>query len=365
MNTLSIILGIQISLLEIIIFQVGAAILGFAIHFFISSKKNIQIEKKPVETGISDADQWRLKYYEELDLHEKRQEELRKKVQDAQDLEEQFEEELSEMRRETKRMIQEQEAEKNRLKEEFEKQLQEIKAQFEEKEKELQAKPAELPTLDYLDELKKTQTSLLDHNQRISRLLEQIDFLKDAEQKHMASTRLNEQLQAELRDIKRILNEKEAELKHAKQQQDLAKEMQDRLKQAYGEFSNLQEKIHKVETHIVQPQNRNFEYEELQQSYFKLSKEFDELKTKHLSMMEENQRLSRLLTDVEDKLREANFNRQQLAKKVNFLEELNGDLQQVAEHNKKLENQLRRIGEIEGLLAKISAMQGGESNPTM
>ena len=42
-------------------------------------------------------------------------------------------------------------------------------------------------------------------------------------------------------------------------------------------------------------------------------------------------------------------------KKVGFLEELNNDIQQVSEHNKKLENQLRRIGEIENMLACLSS----------
>ena len=130
--------------------------------------------------------------------------------------------------------------------------------------------------------------------------------------------------------------------------------MHDRLDKAYGEFNYLQDKIQKVETHLVQPQNRNFEFDELQQSYFKLTKDFDEMKLKYLSMMEENQRLTRLLADAEDKLRESNFQRQQLMKKVSFLEELNNDLQQVTETNKKLENQLRRIGEIEAMLARVS-----------
>jgi Tfp pilus assembly protein PilO len=70
-------------------------------------------------------------------------------------------------------------------------------------------------------------------------------------------------------------------------------------------------------------------------------------------MLEENQRLSRVLADAEDKLRESNFQRQQLLKKVGFLEELNKDLQQVAEHNKKLENQLRRLSEIENMMLKM------------
>jgi chaperonin cofactor prefoldin len=77
-------------------------------------------------------------------------------------------------------------------------------------------------------------------------------------------------------------------------------------------------------------------------------------------MLEENQRLSRLLADNEDKLREANFIRQQLTKKVAFLDELNSDLQQVATQNKKLETQLRRIAEIEQLLMKVPEQEPPE-----
>jgi Tfp pilus assembly protein PilO len=71
-------------------------------------------------------------------------------------------------------------------------------------------------------------------------------------------------------------------------------------------------------------------------------------------MMEDNQRLLRLLADTEEKLRDANFQKQQLGKKVVFLEELSNDLQQVTGHQKKLEGQLRRISEIESLLARTA-----------
>jgi Tfp pilus assembly protein PilO len=58
------------------------------------------------------------------------------------------------------------------------------------------------------------------------------------------------------------------------------------------------------------------------------------------------------LADTEDKLREANFQRQQLQKKAVFLDELNRDLQEASEHNKKLEGQLRRISEMEAMLSR-------------
>ncbi|HMG67714.1 MAG TPA: hypothetical protein VK588_08510, partial [Chitinophagaceae bacterium] len=60
------------------------------------------------------------------------------------------------------------------------------------------------------------------------------------------------------------------------------------------------------------------------------------------------------LNEVEDKFREANFQRQQLQKRVSYLEELNSDLQVVTDANKKLEHQLRRIGELESMLNVIA-----------
>jgi len=332
MNTYYLPLAIQISIAEIIIFMVGAIILGFALHFSISSKKSIKVESSASE-GISEAEEWKLKYYEELDMHEKRQEELKRQVEEAQINEQELENELMAMRAETRKLLQDQ-----------------------------TNKSEEIPAVDYLEQLKQAQANFLDHNQRISRLLEQIDLLKEAEQKHLEFQRENEQLNVQMRELRRALSEKEAEIKQIKQQQSLSREVQERLEKAYGEFNYLQEKIQKVETHLVQPQNRNFEFDELQQTYFKLTKDFDELKLKYLGMMEENQRLTRLLADAEDKLRESNFQRQQLMKKVGFLEELNNDLQQVAEHNKKLENQLLRIGEIEILLAKVSGQQANDKD---
>ena len=71
-------------------------------------------------------------------------------------------------------------------------------------------------------------------------------------------------------------------------------------------------------------------------------------------MTTENQQLTLRLNEVEDKFREANFQRQQLQKRVGYLEELNNDLQVLADANKKLEHQLRRIGELESMLNVVS-----------
>jgi myosin heavy subunit len=160
-----------------------------------------------------------------------------------------------------------------------------------------------------------------------------------------------------------VLAGKDARIIELEQQQLLSEEMEERMQKAYEEFNALREKLMKVES-LSNPPSRQFEFEELQQNHFKLIREFDEYKQKHLSLLEENQRLSRLLADTEEKLRESNFQRQQLQKKITFLEELNRDLQQISEHNKKLENQLRRMSEIEVMLARVQGKgKKGENEP--
>src|SRR5215203_1208186 len=85
MNTSLVILGFQISLglLEVIIFQIGAIILGFSIHFFVTSRKSMKSVQKsvvPDDSTISEADEWRLKYYEQADLLKKWEEEYRREM---------------------------------------------------------------------------------------------------------------------------------------------------------------------------------------------------------------------------------------------------------------------------------------------
>ena len=123
------------------------------------------------------------------------------------------------------------------------------------------------------------------------------------------------------------------------------------LDNAYNEFNTLK-KIQKLES---QPSKMmSLEYEDLKESYQKSSREQEDYKIKLQVLTTENQQLVLQLNETEDKLRESNFQRQQLQKRVSYLEELNTDLQIVAEANKKLEHQLRRIGELESMLNVIS-----------
>lgn len=333
MNLVHILLAAKLSigLAEIIVFMLVSLVLGFAIHFYLTQKKIIpSVTQEPAvlaEEPIGGLDEWRLKFYEEADLREQ----LSRELEEAKEKEELLELEIEELKLEITRLE---------------------KAMPDEEEK-VRKEEAASGSDNYLSQLQYAQDNLFAHNQHIGRLLQQVEIFKESEQKYAEVQQLNEMLGSQLREARRALVDKEAELKQMRQQQVLSNELKGRLEKAYEEFGVLQDRLHKIET-ATSPQNKNFEYEELQQAYFKITREFDELKMKQVNMLEEHQRLGRLLADTEDKLRESNFQRQQLLKKVNFLEELNIDLQQVAEHNKKLDIQLKRIAEIETLLARLS-----------
>ncbi|HTQ64457.1 MAG TPA: hypothetical protein VMI12_06645 [Puia sp.] len=333
MKTHPLILDFQftVRLPEIIIFLLGALVLGFTIHYFWSAKKSIKLDEvaPSSQEGIDENDNWKLKYYNDMDMQEKSLQQLRERLAESQENEQILSIEVEELQKQVKGI--------------------ETRPVVEE------TKPTEITgTFDYLAQLKNAQENLLQHNQHINRLLDQIQLLKESEKKYVDLQKANSQLNEQLSELNKAVIEKDGEISRIRQNQRLTDEISDRMDKAYSEFNILQEKLQKLEGYLYQPHSKKIDYDELHKSYFRLTRDFDEAKTKQSSMWDENQRLSRILADTEDKLREANFQRQQLLRKVQFLEELNKDLQDVSEHNKKLEGQLRRISEMESLLSKIS-----------
>jgi hypothetical protein len=323
MITLPLMLGFQLTvrLPEIIIFLFGALILGFTIHYFWSVRKTMKLEVEPGQEGISDNDNWKLKYYNDMDMQEKVQQQLRDRLAETKENEQILGIELEELR------------------------------------KEIENGPIVNQKLspeggDYINQLKTAQENLSLHNQHINRLLGQIQLLKEAERKYLDLLKVNENQTKQILELRKLISDKDREINNIRHEQRLTVEMTDRMDKAYTEYNVLQEKLQKLDNYLVQPHNKTIEYDELHESYFKLSRDFDEVKAKQISLWDENQRLSRILSDTEDKLREANFQRQQLQKKVAFIEELNRDLQEVSEHHKKLESQLRRISDMESLLSR-------------
>lgn len=350
LNNLDVILGFQLTmgLPEIIICELGALVLGFTIHFFWNSNKNLRISDHTPATGISENDNWKLKYYNDMDMQEREQQQLRQRLNEALENDQILSIELEEARKDV-----------DELRTELEEAERRPTPVQEEVPAMLQAAAA--PATDYLSQLRAAQEKLVEHNSSIHRLLEHIELVGELEKKNQEIQRQNEQLNEQLRESGQLLTEKESEISHLRHQQKLAEEMSLRLDKAYEEYNQLHEKLQKLQTYLTQPYKRSTDYEELQEAYFKLGKEHDEMKLRQISIREENQRLNRILADTEEKLKEANFQRQQFQKRSAFLEELNHDLQEISEHNKKIEGQLRRVSDMEGLLAKITGPAGDQN----
>jgi chromosome segregation ATPase len=319
-------LSVSLSIFEIIALFVSAIVIGFVVNLFFSSrkseKKDTGEEKKSLSSGL---DEWKLKYISEAERKDKEISDLKSRLHIADENKRIHDIEMQEMKNQLRKMSIEAEEAKTE-------------------------KPVVQTKTDYYEQLRQAQQSLMDHNAKINQLLEQVDVIKETEEKSQEILRSNEELSMQIKDLKYMLVEKEDEINHIKQKEHLTTEMSAMLDSAYGEFNNLQSKIHKLESQLSSSKMVSIEYEDLKEAYYKVVRELDEQKNKTNHYLHENQALQIELAKVEDKLSESNHQRQQLQKKVAYLEELNNDLHQMTEANKKLEGQIRKLGELESRL---------------
>lgn len=387
---------LTLSILEIVLLLFGAIILGITIHFFIASRKNLKATTEEMERTSFARDEWKLRYFNDMETRDKEMTELKLQVQEAEENSRIYSMELEDVRRNNKllkaeldnarhaapqqddsnKIIQDLEAQVSRLQldlnnaraieaqhqyqlrtiDNLQQQMTELRKELEEARAVQMTAEAEKPRTDdsYLEQLRQAQKSLAEHNQKINDLLGNIDIIKEKEEKQREILRNNEELYAQLTDMRNMLGEKEKEIHSICQQQQLTSEMSSMLDNAYSEFNVLQGKIQKLETQLTASKMMNLEMEDLREEHTRIVRELDEQKTKASRLSLENQQLQSLLGETEDKLREVNVQRQQLQKRVAYLEELNNDLQVVSEANKKLESQLRRVSELESMLHVVS-----------
>lgn len=325
--------SLTLSVLEIILLLFGAIILGVTIHFFIASNKSLKATTAELEKPNLAQDEWKLRYFNDIEMRDKEISEIKEKLLEAEENARIFSMEAKEMHRQKRAL---------------ETQIEGLQ------------KTVPLPTEkersddDYLEQLRQAQTSLIEQNQKINQLLGNIDVIKEKEEMQREILRSNEELSAQVGNMRAQLTEKEKEINHIRQKEQLTNEMKSMLDNTYHEFNTLQGKIHKLESQLNSSKLMNMEYEDLKEAHSRMSRDFEEHKIKVNALTIENQQLQTQLADVEDRLREASFQRQQLQKRTVYLEELNSDLQVVSDTNKKLESQLRRVGELESMLNVVS-----------
>jgi chromosome segregation ATPase len=319
---------LNLSIVDVIILFFVAITLGVVIHFFITSRRSLKdspIETEKIKKNVED---WKLKYFNEVEVKEKELSEVKSRLSEAEENNRIYQIEMEELRRQQRRTQTELESVH--------------KAEIAE------YKP------NYIEQLRAAQESLHEHNEKINQLLENIEAVRENEEKQKLIEEENEELISQVRELKSLLGQKETEIHNIRQKEDLTKEMTSMLDSAYSEFNTLQSKIQKLETQVSTGKMVNLEYEDLKEAHYKIAREYEEQKAKLQAAVVENQQLTLQLNDAEDKFREASFQRQQLQKRVSYLEELNSDLQMVADANKKLEHQLKRIGELESMLNVVA-----------
>jgi chromosome segregation ATPase len=160
----------------------------------------------------------------------------------------------------------------------------------------------------------------------------------------------NNTLQKEITKLHGIIEKKDEEIEEVQQQASTAHKMAAKIEEVYQEFDQLQEKMSALEKQANRANNLAIDLEDVRHSYEQVHKELQRKQEKLEEVMNENQRMRLEMNTLEDKLAEANLQRQQLQKKVQFLQELNTDMQSISDTNKKLQTELRRIGELESML---------------
>lgn len=322
--------SLSLSIVEIIVLMLGAIILGITIHFFAVSRRSMKSSPMEAEKISKTLEEWKLRYFNDTEIRDKELTQLRKRLEEA---EENNNINVIEAE-ETKKLNKKLQAELDSLRK--------------------TAPTAEKEKPDYIEQLRKAQTSLMEHNEKINQLLGQIDIVKETEEKQQEILKVNEELSSQVDELKFLLSQKEKEISNTRQKEHLTNEMTSMIDSAYNEFNVLQDKIQKLESQVNTSKRLNLEYEDLKETHYRISQDFEEQKRKYSAAVTENKQLLEELTETEDKLKEANFQRQQLQKRVAYLEELNNDMQAVADANKKLEHQLKRVGELESMLNMVA-----------
>src|ERR1700687_4978280 len=102
MKTLPLIIGyaLTVRLPEIIIFLLRALILGYTLHYFLTTRNTIRIQKPVPDEGFNDNDNWKLKYYTDMEIQEKTLQQLRERLSESEENEKIYLLETEELREE-------------------------------------------------------------------------------------------------------------------------------------------------------------------------------------------------------------------------------------------------------------------------
>ena len=279
-------LAFNLTLFEIIILQLGAIILGVTIYFFIISKRALSETLRKSKSQLN------------LPAKKKR---FEKTVDKNDDVFDGLHQQIAQLK-------------KSVAAETF-------------------AKPSVPQTASYQPEALDThginslKDSVLRQQETLNALLDKIEHLEEEANDKNELKDENDALLQQIEKLQLKLDAKDVEIKKLKQQETVAQQMTSRIDEVYKEFDALQKKISSLEKGASKANSLALELEDVKQSYDQLHKDILRKQEKLEEVIAENQRLHSSLSITEDKLAEANLQRQQLQKKVQFLQDINNDMQ--------------------------------------
>ena len=317
---------LSLTVAEIIVLLMGAIVLGGAIMFIISSNKAFKrmIGEAPGGKISEELAALKAKYNTETERRSREVQELSLLLTDTKESNEINSIEAEETRKENKQLKAE---------------LEELRSRMQESNQPL-----------LLSQIRQSQENLKHYQQQIDELLSQLEqadsSAKEMERLQKENQALNSML--EVMDEKLKLKEKQQE--QTIQQESISTELNSQLDAAYLQFDVLQSKIQKLENQLNGAKKESLEFTEMKESYLKTVRELEELRVKQQMLANQKAEAEAELAETQIKLREANFDRQQLQKKCSYLEDLNSDMKTITDANKNLQDQLKRIGELESML---------------
>lgn len=217
------------------------------------------------------------------------------------------------------------------------------------------------------EEIRELKTILHNQQLELTRAIRQMDKMvsgkeaayENEEEEEEATTEAHEGERLAvgsqtIEDLQLLLQKRDAELQHLHHQCELSEHLRRHFEEVQSGYEEMQQKVQQMEQQAWQAANLAIKLDSLEQSHEQLEKNLSRKDDKVLELSAENTRLHEQNSQTEDKLSEALLQRQQLMRKVQFLEEINNDIQQMTNANRKLKNELRRVTELESMLSLIT-----------
>jgi chromosome segregation ATPase len=325
---------LPLTLIELLILIAGGIMLGITIHFFIVSRKALNESSPMAKQKINkELEERKLRYLNDIEWKNKEIDEFRKNMAKLEEENENLAIEIESLQEKNKKLIAQSQV-------------------VAETKPVVPVTQAVENRSDLADQLKETQAELRSYGERIHKMIQRIEGQDDSLEKQRKLEEENEALQIEVEELTLKLEKAQVLLNSNTQKKEISAEMSSMLDNAFTEFGTLQEKINKLEGQVTSSHRINMDFQDAQEEVVKLTRLLEEEKAKYSAVYSEKREMEEEFNETEDKLREANFQRQQMQKRISYLEELNLDLQSVAEANNKLQAQLKR--ELESMLQILS-----------